>query len=214
MLTNLTQQSHPRLWLLFQSVFGCHRDKRMLAMRYLPGHKNILEVGCSMGTVSAAFSRLKGIHYLGVDIDSQAIEFAKSRFSKFKHMEFSNISLEDLVKTGRKFDYVLFANILHHVNDEDAIRLLQEAVKAVEKSGQMIIMEPDILGEREPLLVRMTYRLERGQYRRSLDQLLKIVREAGITVKTATRENLSIDPLPGIVWGRFLLLTVSGSQAA
>lgn len=210
MLDNLSQQSHPRLWLLFQHFFGATRDKRLIAISNLSKHHSVLEIGCSLGVVSSAFTKIKNISYLGVDIDDQAIQFAKKKFSSFTHMEFANISLEELALTERKFDYVLFANILHHVDDGDAYELLKQAVRVLNQGGTMVIMEPDILGKEDSFLVKMLYRLERGLYRRPLDKLLSLVSKAGIAVGTVNTKNVSIGLLPGIVCGRMQVITVLG----
>jgi len=193
MLKRFTQQSHPRLWLLFQSFLGCHRGKHRLAAKYLGNYGNVLEIGCSLGTVSTLFSSMR---------DEGAVAYAKKRFSRYPNMEFASVSLETLAVSGRTFDYVLFANILHHASDDDAV-----AVKLVSVAGILVVMEPDILGKNEPPLVKMSYRLERGLYRRSLDALSSLAHEAGISILRSERENLSLDWLPGIVWGRFLLLS-------
>jgi 2-polyprenyl-3-methyl-5-hydroxy-6-metoxy-1,4-benzoquinol methylase len=209
MLKSLTQQSHPKLWLLFQKFFGATHDKQRLAMSFLANHLTVLEIGCSLGVVSAAFSKKHGIEYLGIDIDEQAIAYAKKRFSANLHMNFSAKSLESLVNSGQQFDYVLFANILHHVDDKMALQLLTQAARAVAEGGVIVLMEPDILHAEDGLLIKTLYALERGEYRRSLSHLISLAREAGINLSEAATHDISIGLLPGIVCGHMLVLSGS-----
>lgn len=203
----LNQQSHPQLWLAFQVLFGATRDKQRIALSFLSGRKRILEIGCSLGVVSAAFRQHTSAQYLGIDIDEQAIRHAQSRFASYTHMKFATQSLATLVAEGMRFDYVLFANILHHVDDESAQDLLRQAVSTVAENGVIVLMEPDVLQPQDGLLIRGLYRLERGQYRRPLDALATLAEEAGIRLAEVGRHDISIGLLPGVVGGRLLVLS-------
>lgn len=207
MLERFTQQSHPKLWLIFHAMFGAPRDKKRIALSYLLGRKSILEIGCSLGVVADAFREHASVRYLGIDIDEQAIRHAQSRFVAFPHMKFEARSLESVSAEGLRFDYVLFGNILHHVNDDLAKLLLQQAINTVSKDGLIVIMEPDIQHPEDGPLLRFLYELERGEYRRPLGELVKLAEGAGIRLVRAERQTISIGLLPGIVGGRMLVLS-------
>lgn len=207
MLKKLTQQSYPRLWLVFQALFGATRDKQRIALSFLSGRKQVLEIGCSLGVVSAVFREKASICYLGIDIDEQAIRYAQKRFEAYPHMQFATQSLEALVKSGRRFDYVLFANILHHVDDELATVLLRYAFKAMSGAGVIVLMEPDVLHPDDGLLVRALYQLERGQFRRPLKDLIALAEGVGIRITEAGVQDISIGLLPGIIGGHMLVLS-------
>ena len=204
---SLTQQSHPRLWLAFQALFGATRDKRRIATAHLGNHRSVLEIGCSLGLVSQAFSRLPDIRYLGIDIDAQAIAHAQARFAGFPHMAFAAQSLDSLVEQGRTFDYVLFANILHHVDDALAHSLLSAAAKTVADAGVIVLMEPDILHAGDGPLIRALYRLERGEYRRPLPSLIALAEGAGIRIREARTRDIAIGLLPGVACGHMLVIS-------
>jgi len=209
MLEFLTQQSHPRLWLAFQATFGATRDKRDIALSFLQDRERVLEIGCSLGVVAEAFRDRTSVRYLGIDIDEQAIRQVRERFESSPHMEFLAQSLQDLVRQGRRFDYVLFANILHHVDDEMASNLLRQAAAAVDTNGIIVLMEPDVLHARDGWLVRFLYRLERGQYRRPIQELVRLATDAGIRLARAETRDISIGLLPGFVGGHMLVLSGS-----
>jgi SAM-dependent methyltransferase len=139
----LTQERFPRLWLLFQVIFGGTRAKKRLALKCLGDHKNVIEVGCSMGLLAPAFSDVPGLQYLGIDIDPQAIEHAKARSSDRANVTFSTQTMRELGEQGQSFDYVLFANILHHVDDATAVALIRDAARLVGPGGEMVVIEPE-----------------------------------------------------------------------
>lgn len=201
----LTQERFPKLWLLFQALFGATREKKRLALKHLGGHKSVIEVGCSLGVLAPAFAAVPGVRYLGVDIDPQAIEHAKARFAGEKDLSFSTQTMRELGDQGRTFDYVLFANILHHVDDPTAVDLLRDASRLVAPGGTMVVIEPDVLRPDDSLLVRSLYKLERGLFRRPPAGYERLMHEAGVRPTEFSSEDVSIDTLPGLTCGHLLV---------
>lgn len=209
MFKNLSQQSHPRLWLAFQYLLGSPSAKRRIALSHIGNNaRNILEVGCSVGTVADAFKQTETHQYMGIDIDEQAVRIAKEKYRDYPHMSFSSEDMEQLVKGGRKFDCVLFAHILHHVDDKKAQELLQLATKLVATNGILIIMEPDTLRKEDSVIVRLLYRFEKGLYRRSYEHLITLAEQTGMHVNSDATEFYSIGLLPGILCGHMQVITL------
>jgi 2-polyprenyl-3-methyl-5-hydroxy-6-metoxy-1,4-benzoquinol methylase len=100
-----------------------------LATEHYHGQKRVLEIGCSVGNISSAFCAFPDIEFTGIDIDSHVINLAKHRFRDYPNFSFSLSSLEELSQQTKKFDYVLFAGMLHHVDDDTGLRLLRDAIK-------------------------------------------------------------------------------------
>jgi len=201
----LTQERFPKLWLLFQSIFGATREKKRLALKYLGDHRNVIEIGCSLGVLGRAFAGVPNLRYLGIDIDRQAIEHAKLRFADHENLSFSTQTMRELSDQGRTFDYVLFANILHHVDDATAIDLIRDAARLVAPGGTMVIIEPDILRPDDSLLVCSLYKLERGRFRRPPDGYERLIQYAGLRPTEFSSEDVSIDTLPGLTCGHLLV---------
>jgi SAM-dependent methyltransferase len=210
----LTQERFPKLWLLFQVIFGATREKKRLALKYLGDHKNVIEIGCSLGVLARAFAQVPGLRYLGIDIDPQAIEHAKARFTGEKNLSFSSQTMRELGDQGRAFDYVLFANILHHVDDPTAVDLIREASRLVAPGGTMVVIEPDILRPDDSLLVRSLYKLERGQFRRPPAGYERLMNEAGVRPSEFSSEDVSIDSLPGLTCGHLLVYKFGPAEDA
>ena len=127
-MTYLTQSRFPRLWLLMQNTIGGNKSKSALAIEHYRGQKRVLEIGCSVGNVSAAFRAFPNVAFTGIDIDRNAIKLAKQRFLDTPNFRFSLCSLNELSCQGETFDYVLFPGMLHHVDDKTGLQLLRDAV--------------------------------------------------------------------------------------
>ena len=128
-----------------QNMIGGVTCKRDLATKHYRGQKRVLEIGCSAGNISSAFCQFPDIEFTGIDIDPGAIALAQHRFRKYPNFNFSVISIEELSRQGKEFDFVLFAAMLHHVSDADGLRLLSGAVKCTAWGGQLVICEPEAL---------------------------------------------------------------------
>lgn len=192
----VTQSRFPRLWLLMQNTIGGNKCKQALATEYYLGQKRVLEIGCSVGNVSAAFRAFPNVLFTGIDIDQQAINLAKRRFCNNTNFRFSVSSLEALSLRGETFDYVLFAGILHHVDDNIGLQLLRDAVKCTASGGLLVIYEPEAPRPSDGWVLRKFYAyFEQGAFLRSRDVLQRLVERAGITLRSVEDRMVS----PGIV---------------
>src|SRR4029453_12636590 len=97
----LTQERFPKLWLLFQMIFGATFEKKRLALKHLGDHKNVIEIGCSLGVLGTHFAEGPGLRYLGINKAPKAIEHAKARFAGEKNLSFSTQTMRELGDQGR-----------------------------------------------------------------------------------------------------------------
>ena len=77
---------------------------------------------------STAISR--GFPDTGVDIDQSAIAIAQRRFATQGNFRFEAVPVEELAKRGERFDYVVIAGMLHHVDDQTAIEIIRSSWKS------------------------------------------------------------------------------------
>jgi cyclopropane fatty-acyl-phospholipid synthase-like methyltransferase len=190
-----------------QHTIGGTPCKQALAIEHYKGQKRVLEIGCSVGNVSSAFCAFPDVQFTGIDIDPRAIELAKQRFRKFPNFTFTVCSLQELARKGERFDYVLFAAMLHHVSDEEGSQLLSDAVKCTASGGQLVIFEPEAVRPSDGWFLRFFYaNFEQGLYLRVRDDLRRLVEHAGIDLELIEDRRLG----PGITkrpyLGRFNLL--------
>jgi 2-polyprenyl-3-methyl-5-hydroxy-6-metoxy-1,4-benzoquinol methylase len=192
----LTQSRFPRLWLLMQNMIGGNACKQAMATEHYRGQKRVLEVGCSVGNISEAFRAFPNVAFTGIDIDRHAIDLAKRRFRKNTNFRFSLSALKELSCQGEAFDYVLFAGILHHVDDNTGLQLLRDAVKCLAREGRLVIYEPEAPRPSDGWVLRyFCAYFEQGVFLRTRDALRCLVERAGITLESIEDRMVS----PGIV---------------
>ena len=199
------------MWLAFQKSIGGTKDKKKLALSYRSGKRRILEIGCSVGNVSDAFRNLPNIYFLGLDIDAKAIGKARRRFSSLPNFFFICTGLEDLAEEmDNAFEYIIFAGMLHHVNDDKAITMLRAASRLCAPKGNILIFDPDALRDDDNLIFRAFYRIEQGRFLRHHAELKALVLKAGL--KVIEDKTVPIRPgLPGLpVVARFSVILLSG----
>jgi 2-polyprenyl-3-methyl-5-hydroxy-6-metoxy-1,4-benzoquinol methylase len=178
----LTQSNFPRLWLLFQQLIGGTKDKQSLALSSWNGQRQILEIGCSVGNIADAFRSLPGISYTGIDIDGNTIKVAQQRFTgtAFRFLE---ESVQNHAKSKSRYDYVLVAGMLHHIDDATAIDILRSTRFLCSPGATVLIYDPDTLTPSDPALVRWYYKLEQGKFRRPHTESEALVRSAGLHIR-------------------------------
>jgi 2-polyprenyl-3-methyl-5-hydroxy-6-metoxy-1,4-benzoquinol methylase len=140
------QTRFPRLWLAAQQLIGGTRDKSALALRHYSGQARVLEIGCSLGNVSDAFRQLEGISYTGIDIDASAIAIARCRFSDRSNFRFETSPIEELSQKGERYDYVVIAGVLHHLDDRSAQSMIANSWAVTEPGGILVALHSDFDG--------------------------------------------------------------------
>jgi cyclopropane fatty-acyl-phospholipid synthase-like methyltransferase len=192
----LSQSRFPNLWLFMQRIIGGNASKQRLATEYYCGQGAVLEIDCSVGNISEAFLRFPEIIFTGIDIDEKALAVAQRRFHDLGNFRFSLRSLQELSSAGESFDYVLFAGMLHHVDDTTAECLLRDALSCTTANGTIVIYEPEAVRDKDGWFFRLFYALfEQGAYLRSRDALEALVTRAGVKIHRVEDRMVS----PGIV---------------
>jgi len=101
---------------------------------------NVLEIGCGTGLFTAIFAQ-SGARILAVDISRDLINKAVVRNLPSDRVQFSNVPFED-EKVEGLFDAVVGSSILHHLDIEQALRLI---FKLLLPGGIMSFAEPNML---------------------------------------------------------------------
>jgi cyclopropane fatty-acyl-phospholipid synthase-like methyltransferase len=164
-------------WLAAQKLIGGTYGKQRLALSHYPGG-SVLEIGCSVGNVSEAFVGVTS-DFLGQDIDKNAIEIAAKRLDVLK---FSSAPLETL---DRKFDYVMVAGVLHHVDTATALELLRQAKRVTAPNGTIMSYDPLPVHANASVPRKIIGGMEAGQFLRPLDELVDLYNEADISVSNS-----------------------------
>jgi SAM-dependent methyltransferase len=139
----------------------------------------IVDVGCGTGDALRYLSSFKA--YYGFDIDARAIEFARARAAGRPEVTFEArpVTAEDLASLRPSL--VILAGLLHHMDDEQAVRLLEllagtPSIRRI--TTQDVVYLP---GERVSNLLA---RLDRGRYVREEDGYRALVERAGLRIES------------------------------
>jgi 2-polyprenyl-3-methyl-5-hydroxy-6-metoxy-1,4-benzoquinol methylase len=104
-------------------------------------NKNILEVGCGIGTMASYFAK-KGANYTGIDLSDKSIEITKKRFELFKLKgNIFQANCEELsryFKKGKKFDLIFSFGVIHHT--PNISKAISEIKKLMNKNSILKIM--------------------------------------------------------------------------
>ena len=101
----------------------------------------ILDIGCGTGEFSVFFN---SNNYTGIDIEPSYINYAQKNYpGKFVLGDATRLPFNE-----KSFDKILIAGVLHHLNDNDCHKILNQAKKDLSDNGKILIMEdvdyPDI----------------------------------------------------------------------
>lgn len=102
----------------------------------LPKPQTILEVGCGGGQFTLELAKqFPHAHVTGVDISSEAIDFAQKQLEEtpLKNVSFERC-LPQLTFCPNSYDVVTTTLVCHHLNDEQLIDFLKSAYRISSKS--------------------------------------------------------------------------------
>lgn len=166
----LAQQ--PRLWDIFEKIFGADRQKFKLYRSKVGNPRKLLDFGCSSGNVTGAFLDL---NYTGIDIDSKLINHAKKKWGKHSNIKFIDLDiLKPKIKIGR-FDTILFAGTGHHLPDNLYLKIFREFDKYLSVGGTIHYIDTIKPSRNSPLLARWLCSIDRGKYIRTKNRYLSLI---------------------------------------
>src|SRR5262249_39594574 len=133
----------PWVYRLFAHVLGSEANKRWFiddVLRVRDGQK-LVDVGCGPADI---LDRLPRIEYVGLDISDFYIQAARAKFKTRSGGKFLSGRVEDWARDPltHEADLVLTNGVLHHVDDNDARKILEFAYRALKENGRFIFYEP------------------------------------------------------------------------
>ena len=102
---------------------------------------DILDVGCSTGVNGAFLRERMGATVFGVDYEESYCRQAESRLARVFHADLNRVPLSGL-PFGRRFDYVLFSDILEHLMMP--WEALRDAISLLKPGGRIIVSVPNV----------------------------------------------------------------------
>ncbi len=100
----------------------------------------VLDVGCGMGALSEAIQN-KGYIVWGIDLNEEATRIAANRIEKIIHVDLTDFTHIKKEIGNRKFDYLIFADILEHIHDPS--KILEEYLSLLKDGGYILVSLPN-----------------------------------------------------------------------
>lgn len=132
--------------------------------------KTVLDIGCGTGDFASSLP-LEISCYLGVDLNTKYIAYAKSKYQSSKIKFMVQDVTEKKFYANHKFDAVILISMLHHLSDSDLAKILPSIKKITKK----IIIIADLLPKPPGLLQKLMVKLDQGKYIRNEEEKIKLL---------------------------------------
>jgi len=144
--------------------FGFFTDKIKNVLNSKPNEK-VLDFGCGVGDYCTA---VKGDYY-GVDLNPDFINYAKN---KYKDKTFEVRDILETKFVNNTFDKSMYISMMHHFNDIDNARILEELAKVTKK----FIIIVDLYPSKNPFRWFMQ-KNDQGKFLRPLSRQSDLIRK-------------------------------------
>ena len=135
--------SLPWVYRLFTHIVGIEANRQWFIddVLCLRDGQKLVDVGCGPADI---LDRLPGVEYVGLDISDVYIQAAKAKFKTRGGAKFLSGSVEDWTRNPLTYeaDVVLANGVLHHIDDDEAKKILEFAYRALKDNGRFIFYEP------------------------------------------------------------------------
>lgn len=123
-------------------------QEKLRVAKFIPtGTKTVLDVGCADGTVTLALADMfPEIQFVGIDLNPDFIEIAKSRVGEKTNVSFEHGYLRERLANPERFDVVLFCSVLHEFFSygegiSTIVKALADAHEVLRQGGTLIIRD-------------------------------------------------------------------------
>jgi SAM-dependent methyltransferase len=176
--------SYPWVYNAFQTLMGAAQVRQYLVEQFIQPEsgEKILDIGCGTAEILAYLP--KDISYYGFDISEQYIAAAKKHYGT--RGSFSCGLLDDNALIDLPvFDAVIVIGVLHHLDDDLAIKVFQLAKKALRSGGRIITIDgcfsPD-----QNVMARFLISQDRGENVRDAEGYRMLTDQAAFQKVTGT----------------------------
>lgn len=182
----------PGVYDLFQRIAGGVRCRQCFVRDHLcpTSGWRVLDIGCGTGDMLQSFPP---VEYYGFDPSPDYIERARARKVPGSHFECGILTKSNLQTPG-SFDLVHSSGVLHHLNDEQALELIEVAFLALKVGGRFCTLDGCYYPQ-QSLLSRWMLSMDRGQFVRDEVHYRRLAEQVFTQVETWLYPKL-LRPLP------------------
>jgi len=147
--------------------------------------QSVLDVGCGTSTI---LKHLPSVHYVGIDHNPDYIEVSKETYGSRGEFIVGDVN-DDQARGRREFDRILLLGVLHHLSDDEVMRLVSRLARSLKVGGHVTTFDNAIVKGQHPL-ARLLARLDRGKYVRSPTEYRRLLETAFKIEEETVRHDL------------------------
>ncbi|MEI8181601.1 MAG: class I SAM-dependent methyltransferase [Desulfomonile sp.] len=187
--------SLPAIYTLFQRVVR-GRGEFVYVQRHVrprPGDR-ILDLGCGTGDI---LRHMPAVEYLGIDSDERLIESARKIYGERGAFSCLDLSKQNIPESGN-FDLVVATGVLHHLTDDQALRLFKLA-HTVLKPGERLVTMDGCYAEGQSFLARLILSKDRGKHVRTKSHCIELASQVFTKVEATIYHDIMRIPSSMII---------------
>jgi SAM-dependent methyltransferase len=149
----------------------------------------ILDIGCGTGDI---LRYMPDVHYVGFDSNPRVVEVARKRYGDRGAFFCEKVTHEALGES-EPFDIVLATGVLHHLDDREAVELLEFADNAL-KPGHRLVTLDGCYAAGQSAVARFVVTLDRGKFVRTADEYIRLASKVFKNVRATIDHGLTRIP--------------------
>lgn len=180
--------TQPTFYKGFQNVLGADKVRKTFIAEIVGAtapHSKVLDVGCGPATL---LPYLGDVDYTGLDLNPKHIEDAKTTHGHSATFMCAD-AVTGLPNADGQFDVVIASGLLHHIDDDDAVRLLARLVELAKPGGRVCTIDP-VRVDRQRVIAKSLQSLDSGKNIRNADGYRKLVTAPTLKVTTKLYHDL------------------------
>lgn len=132
---------------LFHCLIGGKKERKWLARNFwrCSGGEKVIDMGC--GTGWALDYLPDSVNYIGFDISEEYIHKAREKVNKKARFLVGTAHefIDNIESPLNMADLILCNGLLHHLDDEEALKVLMIAKNIMSPTGRLVCLEPTFL---------------------------------------------------------------------
>jgi SAM-dependent methyltransferase len=161
----------PEIYLLFKKLIISDTNRKLFVSKHIKAQKgdSLLDIGCGPADI---LDLLPEVNYVGFDINPLYIEYAKRKYDRKGKFFCQHVSSKNIIKTDC-FDIILAYGVLHHLNNEESLKLFHLAKSAMKPSGKLITFD-GCYTENQPPIKKYILSKDRGEFVRTQNEYVSL----------------------------------------
>jgi SAM-dependent methyltransferase len=148
--------------------------------------ERVLDIGCGPADI---LSYLPHVDYTGLDISPEYIAAAKTKFGSQGRFLCGDIGTVTIEREHGTFNLVLATGVLHHLDDERAVKLFELARVALAPGGRLVTYD-GCFTDGQSQIARWLLKSDRGKHVRKTEDYQRLASHCFSRIQPSLRHDL------------------------